>query len=555
MCRLYHFLCIFFLTYTCNAHASDTDPFSPAEKAWIAAHPVVKIAEEPDYQPFTFVQDGRYQGLTTSYLEFVAHVSGLKFAPVPYGGGKRAQLRSDFAAKKIDAIAAAANNPGSMALDFPLLYTSSFYKGNSVIVTRSGERVIPKLHDLAGKMLAVRGGGAYERLIRQEHPEIRFTAFNSQEEALEAVAAGRADAALGLDTVLVPIIRHRYEGRLNVSGVAADVPVKLSIAVRADLPELAAIIDKSLALMTAGQRDELAKKWLHSGDYGIPKWTALLRYYAIELVLAGGTILLMLFLVLRERQARQQAARSEREKSMFLAVMSHEIRSPMNAIISSIELLQEQKPDASTDEILSVAGTASESLLNLLNDLLDFSKLEARRLELAPAPCDVRSLVQDAVDLSIHKARSKGLDIHVKISAPPQYDLVIDGARVRQILINLLSNAIKFSDRGVIHVLATVSDIDGGNGMLSVSVVDYGIGISPEAQKRLFQPFCQANGAEAHHRGGSGLGLSICRELLVLMGGAIELRSQPSFGTTVRFTLPCKVEPASQSAQEKLLPA
>jgi len=274
---------------------------------------------------------------------------------------------------------------------------------------------VPRLRDLDGKKLAVRNG-TYMKLVNAEYPDIVTMPFSTQEKAMEAVAGGLADAALDLDAVLIPIMHHRYASQLNVSGVAADIPIQLRMGVRPELRELAAIINKSMASMTAKQRDDLAKKWLNSGDYGAPNWVALLRYYTLELAVAGAAILLMFILVLRERQAGRRATRSEREKSLFLAVMSHEIRSPMNAILSSIELLQEQQLDASANEILTMAGTASESLLALLDNLLDFSKLEARRLELMLAPHELRTLVQDAVSMARLKARFKGLPIHVNIS-------------------------------------------------------------------------------------------------------------------------------------------
>jgi len=540
------FLCAMATATIGNAH--NPIQFTKAEKAWIAAHPVIRVVYDADFRPFSYLSHGVYRGLVADYLNFIANVSGLRFEAEP-DSGDRDDLQHRLGAREIDLVAVTVK---SSVLNQPrLLYTTPFYKGNSVIVTRSSELIVPRLRDLDGKKLAVRNG-TYMKLVNAEYPDIVTMPFSTQEKAMEAVAGGLADAALDLDAVLIPIMHHRYASQLNVSGVAADIPIQLRMGVRPELRELASIINKSMASMTAKQRDELAKKWLNSGDYGAPNWVALLRYYTLELAVAGAAILLMFILVLRERQAGRRATRSEREKSLFLAVMSHEIRSPMNAILSSIELLQEQQLDSSANEILTMAGTASESLLALLDNLLDFSKLEARRLELMLAPHELRTLVQDAVSMARLKARFKGLPIHVNISTPHQCHVVVDAARLRQILINLLSNATKFTDHGAIHVTAGFTPLSIGepNGTLAITVVDSGIGISAEAQKRLFRPFSQACDARARHRGGSGLGLAICRELIVLMGGSIDLRSAPGTGTTVSIRIPCQ----SQYRSEQKLP-
>ena len=233
------------------------------------------------------------------------------------------------------------------------------------------------------------------------------------------------------------------------------------------------------------------------------------------------------------QDARDAAIRAAELRSQFLANMSHEIRTPMNAVIGLTGVLLDSKLDDDQRELATTVRNSADSLLTVINDVLDFSKLEAGKLAIEEADFELRPAVESVLDLFTEAANSKGLSVGVLIDHALPRIVRGDAGRIRQVLTNLVGNAIKFTEQGEVLV-----NVERAENRIRFAVRDTGIGIAPEVLPRLFQPFMQADASTTRKFGGTGLGLVISKQIAESMGGAMGVESQPDRGSTFWFEVP-----------------
>ncbi len=256
--------------------------------------------------------------------------------------------------------------------------------------------------------------------------------------------------------------------------------------------------------------------------------------------------------VLEQREAelmdsRDAAVNMAQMKAQFAATVSHEVRTPLNGVVGMLDMLKEMRLNQRQQECVDVAWNSSRTLIDLINNILDYSKMEAGKLALEEVDFELRTLLEEVVELVARPAQQKGVEIAYLLDMAVPARITGDALRLRQILINLLGNAVKFTEQGEVALSVTPAAVGDDPG-LRFEVRDSGIGMSLEAQRHLFESYVQPDPSTTRRYGGTGLGLAICKQLVGLLGGEIGVTSVPGAGTTFVFTVRCRPAAAQPAA-------
>lgn len=276
----------------------------------------------------------------------------------------------------------------------------------------------------------------------------------------------------------------------------------------------------------------------------------LAEWFNIRTAQLGETLDKLKYRNIELDDARESAENANRSKNIFLASMSHDIRTPMNAIIGISDVLNTTDLDAEQQKYVGVINSSAQALLSLINDIMDFSKIEANQLDLEEIPFDLRQVLDDCAELIYFQTQEKRLEFVYFLSPEINCNVTGDPNRLRQIILNLAANAVKFTNSGRVELWLESAYQNENNTQLIVEMRDTGIGLSKSAQDNLFTPFVQGDSSTTRKYGGTGLGLTICKHLAELMGGSIDYRSEEGDGTTFIFKLKLKCQNARVSSLE-----
>lgn len=527
---------------------ASTVELSPEERQWIASNPVLRVGVVENLIPFEYMKEGRLYGRSKQYLDILTEATGLQFVYVP---GETMAIREQMLVDgKIDIKSSHLHyesEPSSAAIT-----TLVYYSTSPIIVTRVDRADIFDIDQLQGKTVMIPNVEYYEQMFREHSTQANLIKSISVLDMLNRVKDGSADAVVATETFLMPYLYRQFKGVLEASGVVGSHRLDVGMAVRADQTMLISILEKVLASITAEQRKVIYERWYRDLEVDVPTLPIIASHYLHFLILAAVALASLCMLAYRAHSQRRTALRSEQEKTMFLTVMNHEIRSPMNAVLAAMELLWHTRLNEQQRHLAHLANSGANTLVRLLDDGLHLPDPNARPRLLAIEPTDVTTLVEGVVGLHRLRALDKGLTLspHIQAQLPL---LLLDSSRLTQILHNLLSNAIKFTDTGGIDIEVRLLSSPDDELKLGVEVRDTGIGVCEEVVASLFQPYAQASHSN-RRAGGTGLGLVICQQLVNLMGGELIFNSEPGVGTTVTICLPARLAPVPQVMPEITAP-
>ena len=533
-----------------SADSGDQIAFTEDERAFISecqsSGTVFRAIIDPDRKPYSYVENGRMTGMLTEICREIFRRTGLSVTiETPASRDDYLTLKSDPSVAIVCDICGActrAEKQGYIAADpYYEATVSRLYRKNF-----TGE---------PARVCVVRGSAVSELMAGQMGQDVTLITCDNVGTCVQAVKKGAADAAYLPTYVAQGAVYSDVTNQLN-SVTIPGVTRAFSLGIQADEPYLlASVLEKASLSITDAEVTSLCAPYTF---YKASDMTLLGLIYSrpILLICAVAALLLIAFLAvgmvfLRKKQkaeaqsnaalreAAYAAEQASRAKSRFLSQMSHEIRTPMNAIVGLTAIARQYEHDpARMEACLEKIDGASRILLSLISDVLDMSAIENDKLKLARTEFDIRDVLNGVASIYDAQCRQKGLRFSMTADLQDAF-YIGDSLRVSQILLNLLSNAYKFTDPGgKIGVKASESEKKDGKALLTFVVSDTGTGMSPEMVQRLFRPFEQESADTARKYGGSGLGLSITKNLVSLMGGSIDVRSEKGAGTVFTVALP-----------------
>ena len=528
------------------------------ELAFMEEHPVIRIGVDPGFVPFEFIDgDGEYRGISADFLALISEKTGLKFEVVK--GLTWPEAYDSALSREIDMLPALGR---TTEREKYFLFSEPYYYYKRVIVTRDTDTRISGINDLEGLAVAVQRNSSHHSYLLS-YPGINLSLYDSVEVALTAVSTGNERAFIGNLATTNYIIRTNGLTNLRFVSFEAEKQQALYFAVRKDWPELVSIINKAMDTVSDSERLAISNKWVELDT--VIDYRPVIRVAAIAGSLTAVVLFVSFFWIARLRkeierrkkiqrdleEAKLEADKANAFKSVFLARMSHEIRTPLNAIMGISYLLKKTDISLTQGMYIDRISQAANSMLSIINDILDFSKIEAGKMELEITSFSMDKVIQNVVNIVSYKIDEQGIGFRLtKDPHVPDWFLG-DSKRLEQILLNVLNNAVKFTSEGEVSLDVRLIARENDRYHIAFTISDTGIGMTEEQIERLFTPFEQGDSSISRRFGGSGLGLSIVKSLLDLMGGEIEVFSTPDEGSAFVLRLPLRIDKEKENICKK----
>ena len=516
---------------------------TPKERRWIKNHPKVRVGMNA-WEPIAMIKSGHLDGIVWDYLTRIADRTGLTFEYEPTASWPETLKR--FASKTIDLIPSIEETDPQKLRGLP---TETYMQFPYVIVSRIQESYINTLKELNGKKVAVPRYGSGYAFLHRHYPQIKLLPVRTVVEALEAVKEGRAYAFVGHMGVGMYYVGHFYSSVLHIAG-KTDFVFHHRMLVQPDRWILRDILNKAIDSIEPDEHQAIRNRWLHIEVKEATDYTFLYILGAVFMLVMGVTLYWnkKLSIEIEERKAvehelalaKRDAERANSAKSAFLANMSHEIRTPINAIVGFTEFLSQEVESPRLQSYVHSIQNASHTLLRLINDILDLSKIEAGKLEIQYAPTDLAALCSEIGSVFELTLKKKHLSLQTQIDDRLPHYLMTDEIRLRQILLNLVGNAVKFTESGHIQIVIEATPVPDTTDRIDVMIAieDTGIGIPEDQINDIFDAFKQTEGQDNRKYGGTGLGLSISKRLSEMLGGSLHVESTPGKGSRFSIHLP-----------------